>query len=217
MKIRLVLVDDQRLFLESLKVVIEHADPDIQVVGIAGNGQEALDLVDELKPDLVLLDVRMPIMDGVEAARILKNKYPNLHIVMLTTFEDDEYVRDALRHGAAGYLLKSIPSQELIAAIRAVASGTVSIDHRVVAQLLRGAGSTDAPAKLPGPGWLDTLSRKEKQILGAMVLGLANTEIADRVCIAEQTVRNYVSRIYSKLGVSNRVQAVRTAKESGYF
>ena len=235
MKIRLILVDDQKLFLESLKIVVEHADPDIEVVGMAENGRDAVELTDRLKPDLVLMDVRMPVMDGVEAVRILKHRYPALHIVMLTTFEDDEYVRDALTFGAAGYLLKNIPSSELIAAIRAVASGAVSIDPRVVAQLLRGgssAGGTveaqnsgSAPAERQAAGngrtnripWLDELSRKERQILGSMVQGLSNSEIAEQANIAEQTVRNYVSRIYTKLGVTNRVQAVSVARQSGLY
>jgi DNA-binding NarL/FixJ family response regulator len=212
---RILIVDDQVLFAESLRTVLEASGEPWKVCGLAENGREALDAVEELKPDLVLMDVRMPVMDGVAATRILKSKHPTLRILMLTTFEDDEYVREALRYGVSGYLLKSIPASELLASLRAALSGALQLDPRVVQALVGKeavASSTDAP-----PAWYDELTRKEKQVLGLMVGGFHNDEIAERVCMAPQTVRNYISRIYDKLGTADRVAAVRLARTSGLF
>jgi DNA-binding NarL/FixJ family response regulator len=181
---------------------------------LAENGREAVDAVEELRPDLVLMDVRMPVMDGVAATRILKSKNPNLKILMLTTFEDDEYVREALRYGVSGYLLKSIPTTELLASLRAALTGALQLDPRVIQALV--GQSADATAEAP-PSWFDELTRKEKQVLGLMVGGFHNDEIAERVCMAPQTVRNYISRIYDKLGTADRVAAVRMARSTGLF
>jgi DNA-binding NarL/FixJ family response regulator len=212
--IRILIVDDQMLFAESLKTVLEASSEGYKICGLAENGREAVDAVDELKPDLVLMDVRMPVMDGVAATRILKSKHPNLKILMLTTFEDDEYVREALRYGVSGYLLKSIPTAELLASLRAALTGALQLDPRVV-QALVGPGAE--PAAGAPPGWFDELTRKERQVLGLMVGGFHNDEIAERVCMAPQTVRNYISRIYDKLGTADRVAAVRMARNSGLF
>jgi len=211
---RILIVDDQVLFAESLKTVLEMAGEGYKICGLAENGREAVDAVDDLKPDLVLMDVRMPVMDGVAATRILKAKYPSLKILMLTTFEDDEYVREALRYGVSGYLLKSIPTAELLASLRAALSGALQLDPRVVAALV-GQAKEGAPEALPR--WFDELTRKERQVLGLMVGGFHNDEIAERVCMAPQTVRNYISRIYDKLGTSDRVAAVRMARTTGLF
>jgi DNA-binding NarL/FixJ family response regulator len=212
---RILIVDDQVLFAESLKAVLEAAPDGYKVCGLAENGREAVDAVDELKPELVLMDVRMPVMDGVAATRILKSKHPALKILMLTTFEDDEYVREALRYGVSGYLLKSIPTVELLASLRAALTGALQLDPRVVQALVGQAAegvSSDAP-----PAWYDELTRKERQVLGLMVGGFHNDEIAERVCMAPQTVRNYISRIYDKVGTADRVAAVRLARSTGLF
>jgi len=213
--IRILIVDDQILFSESLKTVLEAAGEGYKICGLAENGREAVDAVDELKPDLVLMDVRMPVMDGVAATRILKAKHPELKILMLTTFEDDEYVREALRYGVSGYLLKSIPTTELLASLRAALTGALQLDPRVV-QALVGQAVEAVVADAPPP-WFDELTRKERQVLGLMVGGFHNDEIAERVCMAPQTVRNYISRIYDKLGTADRVAAVRMARSSGLF
>jgi len=213
--IRILIVDDQILFAESLKTVLEAAGEGYKICGLAENGREAVDAVEELKPDLVLMDVRMPVMDGVAATRILKAKLPGLKILMLTTFEDDEYVREALRYGVSGYLLKSIPTVELLASLRAAMTGALQLDPRVISALV-GQGEAAASADAP-PRWFDELTRKEKQVLGLMVGGFHNDEIAERVCMAPQTVRNYISRIYDKLGTTDRVAAVRLARMSGLF
>jgi len=214
--IRILIVDDQILFAESLKTVLEAAGEGYKICGLAENGREAVDAVEELKPDLVLMDVRMPVMDGVAATRILKAKLPGLKILMLTTFEDDEYVREALRYGVSGYLLKSIPTVELLASLRAALTGALQLDPRVVQALVGQAQDVGPSADAP-PSWFDELTRKEKQVLGLMVGGFHNDEIAERVCMAPQTVRNYISRIYDKLGTADRIAAVRMARGSGLF
>jgi DNA-binding NarL/FixJ family response regulator len=211
---RILIVDDQVLFAESLKALLEAAGEDYKVCGLAENGREAVDAVDELKPDLVLMDVRMPVLDGVAATRMLKAKHPSLRILMLTTFEDDEYVREALRYGVSGYLLKSIPTAELLASLRAALSGAMPLDPRVVKALVSKGAPAEAEAT---PPWFDDLTRKERQVLGLMVGGFHNDEIAERVCMAPQTVRNYISRIYDKLGASDRVAAVKMARATGLF
>jgi DNA-binding NarL/FixJ family response regulator len=213
---RILLVDDQQLFLESLATVLENIEDDFEVIGMASDGEQAMELLESLQPDIVLMDVRMPVMDGVKACRLIKLRNPGLPILMLTTFEDDEYVREALTHGAAGYLLKNIPPQELVASIKAALSGAVLIDPRVISKLMHNSAAADS-GEQTYPDWLDSLSRKEKQILGLIVHGHTNSEIADTVHVAEQTVRNYVSRIYEKLDVRNRVQAIQVARKSGLF
>ncbi len=219
--IKILIVDDQQLFAASLKTVLETMDSDFTVVGLADSGEAALAMVDELQPHIVLMDVRMPKMDGVEATRLLRFRRPDLAILMLTTFEDEEYVRAALQYGASGYMLKNISPAELVSCIHAVLNGAVSIDPRVLASLIQ-PRANPAPPLAAGltankQSWPDLLNRKEKQILGLMVQGFNNKEIASRLFIAEQTVRNYVSRLYEKLQVTDRVKAIRTARESGLF
>jgi DNA-binding NarL/FixJ family response regulator len=219
--VRILIVDDQQLFAASLQTVLENLDSDFNVVGLAENGEIALAMVDELQPTLVLMDVRMPKLDGVEATRQLHFRHPELPILMLTTFEDEEYVRAALQYGASGYLLKNIPPAKLVSSIHAVLDGTVSIDPRVLPSLIQPrpapATSDQVASHTENVSWPDSLNRKEKQILGLMVQGYNNKEIASSLFIAEQTVRNYVSRLYEKLEVSDRVKAIRRARESGLF
>ncbi|MFW5695039.1 MAG: response regulator [Alkalispirochaeta sp.] len=215
----IVLVDDQRLFLESMRAILENVDEDFHIVGTAENGGDAVALAERVVPDLILMDVRMPELDGVEATRRIHVQFPTIKIVMLTTFEDDQYVHDAMRYGASGYLLKSISTSELLTAIRAVQAGVVTIDPHVVAQLMHtGDSSYHDPLSPPSPPvWFDRLSRKERRILALVVDGYHNREIAEHVHVADQTVRNYISAIYDKLQVADRVSAIRIARESGLF
>lgn len=209
-KTEIILVDDQVLFVESLKTVIEIRAPEITVVGIAHNGEEAVRLVEKRKPSIVLMDVRMPVLDGVEAVRIIHEKFPHIRIIMLTTFDDDVYVKKALNYGAVGYLLKDIAPSELIASLRVIKNGPVLISPSVAAKLVDHAySSNEHKNESERDIRLGALSRREREILDLMALGYDNREIAQELSIAEQTVKNHVSIIYDKLGVRDRVQAVQ--------
>ncbi|HUW42029.1 MAG TPA: response regulator transcription factor [Rectinemataceae bacterium] len=213
-RIRVLLVDDQALFVESLRTVLERSAEDIEVVGIARNGAQAVEAVAAAACDLVVMDVRMPVMDGVEATKRIRAIRPDARIMMLTTFEDDEYVKEALEHGAAGYILKDIAPAELIASIRVVAGGAFLIAPSVAKSLIRRAYLKPEFSPTPEPEWLRQLSRREREILGHLVEGRTNKEIAAELCIAEQTVRNHISVVYDKMGVPDRAQAVRLAREA---
>ena len=220
-QIRILLVDDQMLFVESLRTVIETRSPDIKVVGVAHDGTAAVQMVASLQPDVTLMDVRMPKMDGVESTRRIKEQFPEARVLMLTTFDDDHYVIEALRLGAVGYLLKDMPPAELISAIKAVHEGGVLISPKVAAKLVAKLSEAQAAKPPATPGHpkktadpVFDLSSREQEILKLMAMGLDNREIAAKLYIAEQTVKNYVSIIYSKLGVRDRVQASRLAIEA---
>lgn len=212
---KLLLVDDQLLFLESLKIVIENMAPDMEVIGIAENGSVALDIIKENRPDVVLMDVRMPVMDGVAAAKKIKELYPVINILMLTTFNDDDYVKDALKNGAAGYMLKNIAPDMLISSIRAVSTGAILISPSIAGSLIDNKNDVDTNDKRQlnkVPLWFENLNPREKSIIKLLIEGKSNTEIASEIFIGPQTIRNYISSIYSKLNVSNRSEAIRKAK-----
>jgi DNA-binding NarL/FixJ family response regulator len=207
MKIRVILADDQVLFVESLKSVIESRSDSIEVVGVAYDGKRAVELVRSLHPDVALLDVRMPVMDGVEATSIIRRDCPATQVVILTTYDDEVYVHEALSKGAVGYLLKETQPSNLIMCIMAVKEGSVMISPAVARKLVKRLGS------LPGGGpaevsadWLDDLTKREKEVLLLLSTGLNNKDIAEKLFIEEQTVRNHVSMIYSKIGVHDRIE-----------
>jgi DNA-binding NarL/FixJ family response regulator len=216
--LKIVLVDDQTLFSESLKNILEMRTKDIRIVGIAQNGMEAINVVNETKPDIVLMDVRMPEMDGVEAAAEIHKSVPNTKIMMLTTFDDDEYVHEALKLGAVGYLLKTTRPAELIASIRAIKEGIVQISPVVAAKLIREQekrkldNNTISVEKKPE--WANYLSHREKEILKLLLIGLSNLQIAERLCIAEQTVKNHLTVVYSKMNAHSRPQVIRKIIDS---
>ncbi len=214
--IRLLIVDDQVLFAETLQTVISMKAGDIEVAGLAYNGKEAVEAAETLKPDIILMDVRMPVLDGVEAAGIIHKRMPDIRIMMLTTFDDDAYVHNALEGGAVGYLLKNMPSDDLISSIRAVNAGTMQISPSVAAQLVSGkaAGKPDPPGKDDGEYNIDSLSRREREILYLMSRGYDNSHIASRLFLAEQTVKNHISRIYKKLNIHDRMAAMKAARNS---
>jgi Response regulator containing a CheY-like receiver domain and an HTH DNA-binding domain len=200
------MADDQRLFIESLKSVIEARSPDIEVVGVANDGKKAVELVARLDPDIALLDVRMPVMDGVEATAAIRERYPRTQVVILTTYDDEVYVHDALSRGAVGYLLKETQPSNLIMCLKAVQEGSVMISPAIAKKLVR---QLDLRPREPEGGlapWLETLSKREKEVLLLLAQGLNNQGIAERLCIEEQTVRNHVSMIYSKIGVHDRIE-----------
>jgi DNA-binding NarL/FixJ family response regulator len=213
MAIRVLLVDDQALFREGLETLLS-VHKDIQVAGQASNGQEAVDVAAQVQPDVVLMDVRMPVLDGVQATRRLKKAQPQCRIIVLTTFDDDEYVFDALRAGAVGYLLKDVPSARLVEAIRATARGDSILEPSVAAKVI--AEFTRVSSMVPAVQMeqlLEPLSERELEILGWIAKGASNREIADQLFIAEGTVKNHVTHILGKLGVRDRTQAALKARE----
>jgi DNA-binding NarL/FixJ family response regulator len=210
-RLRVLLADDQILFVESLKCVLEDRAEDIEVVGVAHDGNEALYQAIKLRPDVILMDVRMPVLDGVQATRRIHELYPRARIVMLTTFDDDDYVQVALRFGAVGYLLKNIPPDELMGAVRAVMSGVSAMSPEV---LTRATGRGDSAAATETDAVLEHLTRREREILELVIDAMENSEIAGHLGISEQTVKNHVHNLYEKLGVGNRLQLIKVLKRA---
>ncbi|HTX92954.1 MAG TPA: response regulator transcription factor [Anaerolineales bacterium] len=217
--IKVLLADDQTLIRQGIRLLLE-IETDIQVIGQAADGAEALRQVEQLRPDVVLMDVRMPGMDGVAATREITQRFPDVKVIILTTFEDDETVFEGLKAGAHGYLLKDISSEDMAAAVRKVAAGEALIEPRltrkVLAEFSRLAsarapsvpGAAAATGSLPAP-----LTEREQQVLQALAHGLSNREIAEQLVITEGTVKNHVSNLIDKLGVRDRTQAVLKGQE----
>jgi two-component system, NarL family, response regulator DegU len=221
-RLRVLLVDDQVLFVQSLKRVIQGSESDMEVVDVLYNGIDAVEYVRSHPVDTILMDVRMPKMDGVEATRIIHGELPNIQIIMLTTFDDDEYVHSALRYGAVGYLLKDMPPHELIDAVHGIDSGAFLLSPAVAKKLAARSASTrretQSESEAPDPSlppWYAELSAREKEILRFIAHGYNNREIAGAMFIAHQTVRNHVSMIYSKLGLHDRIKLMDQARR--YF
>jgi DNA-binding NarL/FixJ family response regulator len=206
-KIGLLLVDDQSLFLESVVYVIAGSAPDMEVLGTAANGIEAVSAAERLRPDLVLMDLRMPEMDGVDATRLIRARFPEMKIIMLTTFMEDEYVRSALKRGANGYLLKNMRTAELLDAIRAAWRGSSLLAQPVAALLARDADDAEENEET----LFKSLSNRERQVASLALRSYGNKQIADKLCLTERTVRNYVSSIYFKLDVRDRFEFIRKA------
>ena len=207
--IRILLVDDQSLIRQGLRALLE-LEPDLTIVGEAENGQVAIDRAESLNPDIILMDVRMPYTDGVAATEIIHQKHPNIRIIILTTFDDDEYVTAALKVGAIGYLLKDTPSEELAQAIRAVDKGYTQLSPGILAKLASKLTSTSsAPAQLTSALPLDfyELTLREKEVLRLIASGASNREIAEALYISEGTVKNHVTHILSRLNLRDRTQA----------
>jgi len=207
--INVIIVEDQLLILNSLKIIL-NATEDIEVVGSALNGQEALQQIEQLLPDIMLMDVNMPVMDGLEATRIAKEKWPSVKIIMLTTMQTRESAIGALDAGAEGYILKAIDPMDLAAAIRLVSRGETMISQEIARLLFSKPLGTSAPQ--PQASELDELSERELDVLKCLADGLTNSQIAERLFLSDGTVRNYISSIYSKLNVHSRMEAVKKAK-----
>lgn len=212
--VTILLVDDQRLMREGLRTLLE-LESGLRVVGEASQGQEALDQYASLQPDVVLMDVRMPVMDGVESTRQLMSQWPRCRVIILTTFDDDEYVFEGLRAGALGYLLKDVSIQELADAIRTVMAGGVLIEPSVARKVVAEFARMTSSAPTTQFGVDEPLSERETDILRLLAQGLTNREIAQRLFLAEGTVKNYVTNILSKIGVRDRTQAALRARELG--
>jgi DNA-binding NarL/FixJ family response regulator len=208
-KIRVLLADDQTLITQSFKIVLETTTDDIQVVGTAKNGFEVLDFLKISPVDVILMDVRMPDMDGVEAARLVRRDHPVVQVIMLTTFDDDNYVKSALQYGVAGYLLKDISTDELVNAVRAAMRGPVLLSPKVAERISSGSRQEELRSLA------SELSRREIEILRLVARGFENKDIAESLSMAEQSVKNTLSRIYLKIGVENRKEARRVAWELG--
>lgn len=212
--IRVVIADDQRVVRDGLSFLLSLIDG-IEVVGVAADGREAVDLVASLDPDVVLMDLRMPHMDGVDATRRVRRDHPRTQVVVLTTYADDSSVLAALRAGARGYLTKDAGAEEIGRAINRVAGGSADLDPNVQARLLDmlpGGDVTPAPRTGPPP---DGLTERELEVLTLIAAGLSNTEIAERLVVSEATVKTHVNHLFAKTAVRDRAQAVAYAYRHG--
>ncbi len=212
-QISVLVVDDQRLLRAGFRVIL-NADPRITVVGEAGDGLEAVQLAAQLAADVVLMDIRMPIMDGLTAARRILTETAS-RVLMLTTFDSDEYVYAALRAGASGFLLKDAPSDQLVAAVHNVAAGDALIDPSITRRLIQQFVQAVRPVD-ERPERLVQLTPRERDVLRLVAQGLSNSEVAARLVVEETTVKTHVGRILMKLGLRDRVQAVVLAYECGF-
>ena len=231
--IRVLVVDDQRLMRDGIASLLEMQDT-IEVVGTASNGQEAIERAVSLRPDVILMDVRMPVMDGVVATGQVRRQLPSCRILMLTTFDDEEYIIDALRAGASGYLLKDLPAPDLASAVQAVYKGIYQLDpvvaSKVIASLSRpqtfdstkqSLSVTSSASTMSEAGVAPTrsadLTGREVEVLRLIANGATNREIAERLVISEGTVKNHISNILSRLGLRDRTQAAIYARENGWL
>jgi DNA-binding NarL/FixJ family response regulator len=211
---RLLIVDDHVLFREGLEHIIAHWD-DFKVIGEASNGKEAVEMATESLPDLVLMDIHMPVMDGIEAARRMSLEIPSTHIVMLTVAEEEENLFEALKAGARGYVLKNTPSRRLHELLRGVMYGETPFSGIMATKILdefNKAGAKTEPPKAPG---IEPLNEREQQVLQLVVAGQTNAEIAQQVGLAENTVKKYFHNILQKLQLNNRVEAAVYAVREG--
>ncbi|MFE0105707.1 response regulator [Streptomyces sp. NPDC059009] len=212
--IRVLIADDQQMVRQGFSVLL-NTQPDIEVVGQAVDGLDAVARVAELAPDVVLMDIRMPELSGIEATRRITEKTPGIKVLVLTTFDLDEYVYEALRAGASGFLLKDASSDQLAEAVRVVAAGDAllapGITRRLIAEFARLDGTPRSPLK----SRVGELTERETEVLALIAQGLSNAEIASRLVVAEQTVKTHVGRILVKLGLRDRTQAAVFAYESG--
>ncbi|MFL5700701.1 MAG: response regulator [Ktedonobacteraceae bacterium] len=230
--VRVLVVDDQQLVRDGIASLLRVQDG-ISVVGTATNGQEALEQAMALRPDVILMDVRMPVMNGVEATIQILREVPSCSILMLTTFDDEEYVRDALRAGARGYLLKDLPAQDLARAVYAVSQGVYQLDAAVIERMIDAFSRPNTAQKSETEERLTTslaktqvnaapealatagLTNREIEVLRLIATGATNREVADALVISEGTVKNHLSNIFSRLGLRDRTQAVMYARERG--
>ena len=210
--IKVLIADDQELIRESLKIVLG-ANEDMEVTGIAENGEQVLSEIKKEKPNVILMDIRMPGIDGVECTRLVKEKYPDIYIIVLTTFDDDEYIFGALKYGASGYLLKGISMKNLAEAIRTVVSGKAMINPEItdkVVKLFNHMAQSSYAIQLT-----EELTKTEWRVIQKIGCGMSNKEIASELALSEGTVRNYLSSVLSKLELRDRTQLAIWAVQTG--
>jgi DNA-binding NarL/FixJ family response regulator len=212
MTITVLLADDQAMVRTGFRLILE-SEPDIKVVGEAGNGEHAVELARRLRPDVVLMDIQMPRMDGLEATRLLAHENGASRIVILTTFEQDDYVFQALRAGASGFLLKNAPPEELVHAVQTIAAGNALLAPSVTRRVI--AGYVKQTKRPQNPAGLDRLTDRESEVLRLVATGMSNSEIAAELFLGEGTIKTHVSHLLAKLDLRDRVQAVVFAYENG--
>jgi len=212
-KIRIIIAEDHAFVREGTKRILDQ-ESDIDVVAEAGDGEEAIKLTNQLKPDVVLMDISMPVIDGIKATRKIKEENPGIAVLILTAYDDDQFIFSLLDAGAAGYLLKNIYSYELVNAIRAVHSGESVLHPSVARKVLNrfGQRSSEGQAKTTG----EPLSDREMEVLGLVTKGLSNKEIAEKLCLSIRTVQGHLGNIFNKLMVSSRTEAVIRALKEGW-
>jgi DNA-binding NarL/FixJ family response regulator len=209
--IRVLICDDQEVVCEGLQVIL-NSDTGIEIVGVAHDGAAALDLIPTARPDLVLMDLKMPGVNGIQATQLIRQQYPAVRVLVLTTYGDDEWVFDAIRSGAAGYLLKDSPRETLLAAVKGTVDGKTHVDPGIAGKLFAQIAQTST---VPNTAMTAGLSERELDVLRLLARGLANVDIAERLHLSEGTVRNYVSAVLTKLDVSDRTQAAVIALRYG--
>ena len=214
MSVRVVLVDDEAMVRVGLRMVLT-AEPDIEVVGEAADGAAAVDVVTSTDPDVVLMDVRMPVVDGIEGSRRVLAAAPGVRVLVLTTFDEDDYVEAALRAGVSGFLLKVAPPERLVEAVRTVAAGGGLLDPGVTVRVIESFAAAP-PTRTRRAEVLDALTERERDVLRLIGRGLSNSEIAAELYLGETTVKTHVSNVLAKLGLRDRVQAVVAAYETGH-
>jgi DNA-binding NarL/FixJ family response regulator len=211
--IRVLVCDDQLIVCEGLKAILKTA-PGIEVIGTAQNGAQALEMAAHQPPDIVLMDLKMPVMNGIKATREMRSRFAQIKVLVLTTYDADDWVFDAIRSGASGYLLKDTPRDELIAAIEGTIMGDTFVSPRVATRLFARVAQSAEPSESFA---IHTLSEREREVLALIARGFTNSDIADRLHLSTGTVRNYVSIILDKLNVSDRTQAAILALSSGFI
>lgn len=214
--IKVLIAEDQELIRQSLEIILSNK-PDMKIIGIAEDGNKAIELAQKLIPDIILMDIRMPFVDGVKCIKIIKEKYPQIKIIVLTTFDDDEYIFNALKNGASGYLLKGISSKDLVEAIRTVYNGGALINPDIavkVVKLFSKMAKADYNIKV-NDSEVNSLSKNELKIMQLIGRGMSNKEITDILKFSEGTIRNYISIVLNKLNLRDRTQIAIFAVQSG--
>jgi two-component system, NarL family, response regulator LiaR len=213
-KIKIIIADDHSVVREGTRALLER-EPDMEVVGEAKDGEEALELIEKLKPDVAILDISMPKLNGIEVTRQIKPEFPSIAILILTAYDNDEYIFALLEAGAAGYLLKDVPSNEIVQAVRAVHSGESVLHPSVARKVIQRAISGAVKASEEKSGI--ELSEREKEVLNLAAKGMNNKDIADTLCISIRTVQGHINSIFRKLGVGSRTEAIFQSVKRGWL